>query len=237
MQIGNKKTALKDNAALYNHESDKLTDREKMKSLKGKKKWVQFRDYYLLKIVAVLAVIAFVISLVFTIFRKRPESVFYAAISDYPVLEEVEKLKADFDEYISLDPETQATTFDNSYYFKTNEFDAIQKFTVYMYVGEISVAVMPESVFMSRAKTGLFKPMSEVLTTELYLKYEDRFAMCGTLDDEGNMIENSEKVYGLYLNGCGYFTEADPLDPMVVAVCGSWQNNEICTDFIEFLFK
>ncbi len=237
MQIGNKKTALKDNAALYNHVSDKMTDREKLKSLKGRKRWIQFRDYYLLKIVAVLAVLAFVVSLLFTIFKKRPESVFFAAISDYPNQEAVEKLKEEFDAYISLDPETQATTFDNSFYFKTNEFDAIQKFTVYMYVGEISVAVMPESVFTQRAQTGLFKPMSEVLSTELYLKYNDRFAMTGILDDAGNMIENSEKAYGIFLNDCGYFKDSDPSDPMVVAVCGSWQNNKICADFIEFLFK
>jgi hypothetical protein len=238
MEIGNKKTTLKDNAALYNHESDGLTDKEKLKSLKGKKKWIQVMDYYLLKIVATIAVLAFVISLLYTVLGPKAENVFYAAICDYVMdYGKIDELQAEFEEYIELDPKKQETIFDNTFSFTTEAIASNQKFMVYLACGEISVVLMPQSIFEEKAVNGAFKPFSEILSTEAYLKYSDRFVMCGTCDDDGNIIENSEKAYGLCVDGTRYFQNENLPEPVVLAVCVSWENNEVCTDFIDFLFK
>ncbi len=238
MQIGNKKTALKDNAALYTHATDGLTEKEKMKSLTGRQKWIQFRDYYLLKIVAIIAVLVFIASLLFTVFGPKPDTVFYAAVCDYAAgLDEIEEMQKDFEAYIKIDPEKQETMFDSSFLFAADEYASTQKFAVYLAVGQISVAIMPESLFEKMAVNSYFKPMSEILPTDLYLKLNDRFVMSGTIDSDGNMISDSEKAYGLCLDGTRYFTNKLNSERTVLAVCVSWENVGICTDFIEFLLK
>ena len=238
MQIGNKRTTLKDDAALYSHESDKLTEKEKFRSLKGRKKWIQFRDYYLLKVIAIVAVLAFIVSLLYTVFSPKPETVFYAAIGDFAVdPERIDEIREDFNTYISLDTETQETTFDDGFFFMTDSYAATQKFAVYLAVGQISVAVVPQSVFEKMAPNGFFKPMSEVLPTELYLTLSDRFVMSGTNDDKGEVVPNSEKAYGIVLDGSRYYTDYSLSEPVVLCVCSTWGNNDVCVDFIEFLLK
>lgn len=238
MQIGNKRTTLKDNAALYNHETDGLTEREKFRSLHGRKKWIQFRDYYLLKIIAVVCVLAFIVSLLVTVFSPKPEVVFYAAVCDYVMdIEDVEKMQKEFDEYIALDTEKSETIFDSTFSFKTDPMGSNQKFAVYVAVGQISVAIMPQSVFEERAVNKYFKPMSEVLSTDLYLKLSDRFVMSPVTDDEGKLVPDSEKAYGICLDGTRFFTGDDYGEPIVLAVSASWGNNDVCADFIEFLLK
>ncbi len=239
MQIGNKKTTLKDNAALYNHQTDGMSEKEKFRSLKGRKKWVQFRDYYLLKIVAIVAVLAFVASLVFTVLAPKPETVFYAAVFDNAVrMDKVEELQAAFNEKIGIDPETQETTFDNTFYYYTDEYGSMQKFTVYLAVGQMSVAIMPQSVFEKIAVNSCFKPLSEVLSTDSYLKLSDRFVMSAINDSNGNPIENSEKAYGINLDNTRFFSEEQMInEPAVLAICASWENDSVCKEFIEFLLK
>ncbi len=127
MQIGNKRTALKDNAALYTHETDGLTDKEIMKSLKGRKKWIQFRDYYLMKIIAIMAVLAFVGSLLYTVLKPKPKTIFYAAVCDMTVdLENRDLIEKDFQEYVGIDKEKEDILFDSAYYFETDEVSSQQ---------------------------------------------------------------------------------------------------------------
>ena len=238
MQIGNKKTTLKDNAALYTHETDGMTEREKFKSLKGRKKWIQFRDYYLLKIVAIVAVLAFVASLLYTVLKPRPETVFYAAISDYVIdFDEVEALQQEFDDHIKLDTQKQETLFDTSFLFKTTDTGSTQKFAVYMTVGQMSVVILPQSAFEERAVYSYFKPLSEILPTDLYLKLTDRMVMSGIYDEDGVLIDDSEKAYGIRLDGLRHFEKTNTSEPVVLAVASSWVNDDICVDFIEFLLK
>ncbi len=238
MQIGNKKTTLKDNAALYTHESDGLTEREKFRSLHGRKKWIQFRDYYLLKIIAVVCVLAFVVSLLVTVFSPKPEIAFYAAVSDYVLdYEEIAEMQKEFNEYISLDEEKEETMFDSSFYFLSDEMASMQKYAVYVAVGQISVSIMPQSVYEKLVVNNYFKPLSEALSTELYLKLSDRFVMSATADDKGNLIPDSEKAYGICLDGTRFFPEGKLSEPVILTVCPAWENDAVCSQYIEFLLK
>lgn len=238
MQIGEKRTTLKDNAAIYNHKTDNMTDREKFKSLSAKGKWVQFKQYYLLKIVAFIAIGCFVVSLLYTMLKPRKEVVFFAAVSDATMNPDmVETVQKGFEERLAINPEKQETVFDDGFYLLSGDYQQNQRYTVMLYAAELSAAILPESVFQKMAPNNHFAPMSEVLPTGMYLEFSDKLAMSSINDSKGETVSDSEKAYGIYIDSSAYFKDYNYPEPIVLAVPASWKNREVCADFIEFLLK
>ncbi len=238
MQIGEKKSQLSDDSALYSHSTDNLTDKEKFKSLKGKKKFEFFRDYYLVKIIAIVCIVAFGASLLYTILKPKSETVFYAAIGDDSMpFAKIEEIQSAFNEIIGVDPETQETCFDTTFYFKSDYYNAVQKFGIYVAVSQIDVCIIPESVFETMAVNSYFKPISEALDTDTYLLVADKLVMSGTNDDDGNLIPDSESAYGIRLNDTKYYEGFDYDEDVVLCILANTTNSAKCVEFVKMLVE
>lgn len=117
MELKNKKTVLSDDAAIYHHD-EYTSEKEKWKNLHGRERWEYFKNYYVMKVIVSIVVVALSISLLITIFSPKPDTVFFAAIVNSSLLDtQIETVKDEFESAISLDPEKQETVFDTGYFF------------------------------------------------------------------------------------------------------------------------
>ena len=73
------KTTLEDDAAIY-AKRDERPAGEKFKDLQGQEKWQFFKDYALGKIIAGILILALLVSLLYSTFKPRPETIMYVAI-------------------------------------------------------------------------------------------------------------------------------------------------------------
>lgn len=238
MDIKNKKTALSDEASIYYHTGEVLSEKEKWKSMSGRQRWEYFKSYYLMKLIVAIVIAGFAGSLLYSILSPKPETVFYAAVINSAMnMQQIEQVQPEFEAYISLDPETQEILFDEGYYFYEREYESLQKFATYSAVGQIDVTVMPLSVFEKYAPAGYFAETAEKLPTDLYLELSDYLVESGRFGDDGTILEGSEAVYGIRIDGTWLYEEVSVTEPVILAISSASKNEENVIEFLRYLFK
>ena len=236
MNLKNKKTVLTDEAAIYNH-NEELSEKEKWQNMPKAKKWQYFKDYYLGKIVAIIVVAAIAGSIVKTMLTPRPDIVLSVAIiNDMTYQQTYDELQKQFDEILALDEETQETLFDTGYSIGTGDYQSWQKYTVYSAVGDLDVTILPLSVFEECAAGGMFSPVAGHLPTDLYTALSDYLLETKCRDDDGNLIPDSETVFGISLESSWAFKEQQREEPLVLAINAAAKNGENVEKFLRFLF-
>lgn len=237
MNIENKKTVLNDEASIYTR-TEEVSEKEKWKSLHGRKRWEYFKSYYLMKLVLILLAVGFVGSLIYSILSPKPDMVFYMAIINSAMdREQMGQVQPEFEGRISLDPETQETVFDDGYYFYEREYESIQKFATYNATGQIDVSVMPLSVFEKYGPAGYFARVADKLPTDLYLELSDYLVECGRFDDNGVIVEGSEAVYGIRIDGTWLYEGMELREPVILTIQNASENEENVIEFLRYLFK
>ena len=185
MNIENKQTALKDDAEIYAHNTDKMTDKEKFASLDAKGKWEFFKNYYLGKIVVGVIVAALLISLGWNIFKPRPETVFNISVSDLALSEtEVETLQAEVMTLLGCDGKKQTVETYNNMFLITDSYNSMQFFVVHLASGELDVIFMPQQVFEGLAPNSYFMPVTDVLDAAGAERLKDKFVYSGTMNED-----------------------------------------------------
>ena len=235
MDISDKKTVLDDSASIYQKREEK-SNRAKWKELKGfRAKWDHFRAYYLLKTFIWACVIALLGYGIYEIVAPEKETLLYVAVLDGVVTyTTVENLQDGYEEYMSLDEETQETLFDNSIMISdTSDAASAQKFTVHAFAGEIDMLLASETVIRSYAGHYVL-PLSEKLPADLYETLSDRFCYARAVDDSGKQGE--ELPYGIYIDGL-IDVPAYQLEPLVLTICGNAPHGENAEEFIRYLLK
>ncbi len=237
MDVKNKKTALGDDAEIYTY-NENMSTRDKLKGKSIKEKWEFFKQYYLLKVLGITIAAVFVLSLILTVVRPRKQCMIYVVSSDNAVTEEEKAaIKAAMTERLITNPKKQEIIFDDNFYFLTDEYRAYQRYMVYNTVGQITVSILPEEVFRDMVVNNQFKPISDVIPSDLFSKLADKMAISATKDEDGNMIENSEKAYGLILNDCPLFKDVDYSENVVLAVNSTGGSDGAAKTLIDFLFN
>ena len=235
MDVSEKKTTLDDSAAIYQQREEK-SDRAKWKELKGfKAKWEHFKAYYLLKTFIWACVIAFVGYAIYEMFGPDKEQMLYVAILDTVVqTDEMEELKSEFAEYISLDEETQSLYFDNMI-MVSNQSDptSAQKFTAHAFVGDIDIIIARESLIKEYAGYYLL-PLSEQVPADLYEELAEQYCYASAVDENGNVGE--ELPYGIYIAD---YAETTPYynEPVVLAIVGNSKRTENAEKFVRYLLE
>ena len=236
MDIENKKTALDDEAALYHHQ-DNVSEKEKWQNMSGTKKWEYFKNYYLMKVIVTAVVLVTLGSILHTMLTPKPEVRLSVAIIDHVMLYETQQaVQAGFDAYLGIDKEKEETLFDSGYDFAMDEINSLQKFGLYNAVGDLDVTIMPLSVFQKFAPIGYFSPISEHLTTDLYVQLSEHMLECKQKDENGVEIEGSETVYGILLDSTWVYENGGYAEPVVLAVNLATTNDENIGAFLRFLF-
>lgn len=236
MIIKNKKTALNDDAALYNRKEN-VSEKEKWKEMTGKRRLRYFVDYYLGKILLTALALAVGGSILHTMLSPKPESVFSVAIindaenqSYYNVLQE------QLEKTIGLDEETQETIFDTGYYFSGADYQSWQKYGVYNTVGDLDVSIFPKSLFEEYAPGEYFSPVADYLPSGLYSSLSEYWVESPVKDLKGNLIPGSENVYGIELSDTWFYQNCPSKEPMILVINLAPKNSENIEVFLNLLF-
>ena len=236
MNLKNKKTVLNDDAAIYKH-VDNVSEKEKWKNMSSEQRWAYFRDYYFAKIIVTIIVVAVVGSILHTMLRPRLEMVLSVAIiNDGFYQQTYEELQKDMEELLAIDEETQQTMFDTGYSFGNGDYQSWQKFTMYNAVGDLDAAIMPLSVFEECAQGGCFSPVAKLLPTDLYMDLSEYLLETKQQDEDGNLIPDSETVYGISLASVSLYEGQQRSEPMVLAISAAPDNVENIAKLLRFLF-
>jgi len=236
MNLKNKKTVLSDDAALYSHRED-VSEKERWENMTTKERWRYFADYYLGKIVIALIVLACVGSILHTVLRPRPDTVFsVAVVNDGANQATYDALQNAFQESIALDEETQQTVFDIGYNFNQFDYQSWQKFSMYNMVGDLDVTILPLSYFEQYAPGGHFSPVAAHLSSSLYSSLSEYFLETKQADEEGNLLSGTETVYGIDLSGTWLYKDQPRTEPMVLVINAAPKNMANIEKFLMLLF-
>lgn len=236
MDVKHKKTVLDDEAALYHH-SEQVSEKEKWKNMSPEKRWDYFKSYYLLKVLGVTAVVFVVGSILFSMFSPKKEVVLSVAIVNRALrMDQYEKVQAEFEALLELDPETQETVFDGGYDFELNEMEAVQKYAIYNMTGELDVTILPLSVFERYAPNGTYSPVANHLEPELSVELSEYFVESKQADTDGNLMEGSETVYGIRIDSTHVFEGYAVEEPILLVINHSTGKDEVISEFLNYLF-
>lgn len=236
MNLKNKKTVLNDDAAIYKH-NENVGEKEKWQNMSKGQRWDYFKDYYLAKIVIIFIVLAVVGSIIHTMLTPKPDRVLSVAIiNDYQYQQTYEKLQEDMNRVLDIDEETQQTVFDTGYAFGVGDYQSWQKFTMYNAVGDLDVVIMPQSIFVECAQGGCFSPVTELLPSDLYMSLSDYLLEEKLLDEDGNLIPDSETVLGISLETLSIYEGQERSEPMILAISAAPKNVENIAKFLRCLF-
>lgn len=236
MNLKNKKTVLNDDAALYSHKED-VSEKEKWQNMNKKERWQYFADYYLARIVVTVIVAAVLISILYTMLSPKPDVVLSVAIvNDSVAADTYDNLQQKFEEHLGIDPETQQTLFDTAYSFSSIDYESWQKFSMYNMVGDLDVTIMPLSVFEEYAPGGYFSAISQHLPSDLYRDLSEYMLETKQKDDDGNLIPDSETVFGINLGSTWVYEGQERTEPMVLAINAAPEHVENIEKFLRFLF-
>ena len=236
MILKNKKTVLNDDAALYNRK-ESTSEKEKWMEMSGKRRLRYFLDYYLGRILAVTLVLAVVGSILYTILSPKPESVFsVAVVNDSANQLHYDALQTQLNELLEIDEETEETIFDTGYFFSSADYQSFQKFAIYNTVGDLDVSIFPQSLFEEYAPGKHFSPVAEYLSSGLYSSLSENWVESKVLDEQGNLMEGTETVYGIDLSDTWFYQSCPSGESMILVINLAPKNQENIETFINLLF-
>lgn len=236
MDLNGKKTALNDESTIY-QQQEELSEKEKLKQMSWLQKLDYFKSYYLMKVIAVLAVLGLVVSILYTALSPKLETVLSVAVIDYAMpIETTYRVKEQFESLIVLDEKTQKTVFED-YSFSYEEKKALQKFVLYNASGDLDITIMPRSIFDIFAPYGHFAEVTERLPTDLYMELSDYLVECPQMDELGNVIEGTETVYGICIDSSWIFEGKELEESIILGIGATTSKEEMIETFLRFLFS
>lgn len=234
-----KESVLDDSADIYK-KRDKLSEKEKFKSMNGKQKLEYFNNYYRNKFIIGIAIVALIIYMFYTLLSPRPVTeLFVAVINNAITNDNVETLKTEFSQVLGLEPESDSqnliidNTFYTSTYGETSEFTLAneQKLATYFFSGEIDILVASESDFENYAKYDNFMKLSEALPSDLITTLASKFVYA-ELEETG-----TKSAYGISLKDVVvYDSSKQPIDNPVLGIIANSKQEENGVAFIKYLF-
>ena len=235
MDLTNKKTALDDSADIYQEREEK-TQRERWKEMKTfRQKWDYFKEYYLVKTIAAVVVVALLAYLGYSIFSPKPEQIFNAAIIDY-VVPETSRLTMEEEFFVYLEgTEQQFVEFDDSFaFYKDYNYAIRRSFMTYVIAGDMDVIIMPETLF--EAYVAYYTPLADVLPADLYEQLSEYFVKASKRDAQGNILEGTEQFFGIDITNVPLMQDTMCEERVILTVVGTSSKTENAVEFIKYLF-
>ena len=204
-----KESILDEEAYIYNHRGDE-NETDKWKKMNRKQKLAYFNDYYRNKIIAVIILLGFIFSLLYTILSPKPEVVAsIAVINDYLDDEKMEEFTKELSSYLELQEGKQEVQIDDTYFLEAtgmgNEIANTQRLVAKFAAGDINIVIADRDKFDEFVNSDTFAKVSEVLDSAV--PYGDRLTSNGygiSLKDSKLMKElesgKSELVLGILAN-------------------------------------
>lgn len=175
------KTKLDDDAVLYQKREEK-DERQKWEKLDRKGKWQYFKDYYLLKVVLLLVVLAILGSVVYTMVKPRPEIILNVVVINQTMEEgQREAFLTDLSNFLKIDEKEQKIQLEDNYRLDMEKVDEMTmasqtKMMANASAGELDVVIADRQTFEHYMEQGMFVDLSQILPEDLYRRLEDQMA-------------------------------------------------------------
>lgn len=220
------KTVLNEDADIYRHPGEELTEKEKWDRMDKKGKWQYFKDYYFRYLLFIGIIVLCIACLI--IFKPSPatETVLYVGfINEELDQEKEEEVKQELIDVLSLDPEKESVLFDTTL-FIDEQNTTLTKRTMEVlmeqfYTGNIDLFIAEKSIFEAYEKQGAFLKLKEALPNEYYKELGDYL-----YDEYSYSLKNSNV----------YHSFATLLEP-VIGICAKSKHMERNADFIKYLLE
>lgn len=220
------KTVLNEDADIYLHPDEDLTEKEKLGRMDWKGKWQYFKDYYS-KYVLILGLLILSI-LCIVIFKPTPqtETVLYVGFINEEIdQEQAEAVKEKMAEVLSFDPAEESILFDYTLFIEKQGGYLTQNtmtvLTEQFYTGNMDLFVAEKSVFEMYEEQGAFLKMEDVFSAEEYEKLK-----AYRYDDFSYSLKDSETYHSFA-----------SLEEPVIGICAKSKHMERNLAFIKYLLQ
>jgi hypothetical protein len=221
------KTVLNEDADIYRHPDEHLTEKEKWKRMDRHGKWQYFKDYYLRYVlIAGLLVMCVVCVSMFISGHHTTDTVLYVGFVNESIdPDREEAVKKNLEEVLSFDPEKESVLFDSTLFLQDDNSyltkNTMTVLTEQFYTGNMDLFVAEKDVFESYEEQGAFLSLKEVFSEEEYADLEEYL-----YDDCSYSLKDSEI----------YHSFASLSDP-VIGICRKSKHMERNIAFIKYLLK
>ncbi|MDO5337774.1 MAG: hypothetical protein Q4E89_10045 [Eubacteriales bacterium] len=206
MNIEHKKTALDDDSFLYQQRDDSFGKKDTSK-LSKQQKFQYFKDYYLVKIIVAVLIVAFVGAIINgTVFNRSTNVMSVVLLNESQIADDA-GLEAALTEYLQIENKNDYVSISN---YNLQDYQVNMAYVTQLSGKGIDLVICSESYFETGSNQGIFTDLSEFLPEDMYAALSDRIVEGCTAetDDYGEIISYNEPApYGIDLSGTSRFTE------------------------------
>lgn len=206
-----KESRLESDADIYKKRAPK-TEMQKLSEMTRKEKLTYFKDYYLLKLIALILVIGMCGSLLYNIFGPKPDTALYIRGVNFNYNHNNETIFVkNAGKALDINLEKEAIILDNGIAsMGTNSssaeiaYAAGQELVAMVMSHQIDIMICNEESFQTYLKDGYFINLSEVLPSDLYSDLSNDFYIGKSTEEEteehpyGIRLTNSSQIQTLF---------------------------------------
>ncbi|MGN0406089.1 MAG: hypothetical protein ACI4F1_12750 [Bariatricus sp.] len=237
-----KKTALNDDAAIY-QERPEETEKEKWSRMSREQKKQYFMDYYLFKIVVGVLLIGIAVFLIWHFVGPKDETVLYVAVVDESLdAEKLEEMQRELNQLLGADGKHEQVIIDDTFY---TEKDALTRMEVYLHSNQVDVIIAEQETYEEYAGYGFFQSMDEVLDENEQKQYQGLYRMAAGYKDTDDISfedeeteRGEEKPYGIDISGSSRFMEMKSyVDQPVLSIAQGTKHKKAAEEFVKYLMQ
>lgn len=214
MNVDSKKTVLNDEASIYQKRKNEYSTND-MKNMSGKEKWDYFKEYYMKKVLIVLAVIIFICMFVRDVIMDKSECLLNVAFMQECQVVEYDDMKTSLEEYLGFENEDEFVSINN---YNLENAQVNMSFSTLVASGSIDVVICPYEYFKEASAEGIFADLSEVMPKEMYNELSDKLLISRTeeVDYEDNVTYGEELPYGIDISDSSVLKEVSDYEGQAV---------------------
>ena len=200
MDIKHKKTALDDNASLYEKDRN-YSGKEYLKTLSGKQKFRYFLDYYWKPLLVIIILLLSVI-----------------AVNDCYIVKS-EEMAEHLKEYLEIKGKNERV---NVEYLDTENYQMQMVFLTRISANDTDLILCSEEDFQTFARQGICEDLKEILPEDMYRDLSSRILEAAYVetDYDGNELSRGpETPYGIDITGSALYQRFEGLgDQLILCV-------------------
>ena len=192
MDMKFKKTALDDDADIYQHGTKSIT-KEEIKKLPLKKRFSYFCDYYLAKCLIVIALLICIVLIIRTsINGKQHTPVLSVALINEIYLSDTDTLADTLKNSLNLDEDSVV----NVTYYNLDEYQNNMSYLAHLSAGSVDVILCSEEFFEDSASQGMFADLNSLLSEKELSAYSSQLKEASVVDTDtdGTVLSESDPV-------------------------------------------
>ncbi len=230
---------------VYNKNRDKNRNmhdeiREQNAKLKGaplREKLAYFKDYYLKMTLAVIAIIAFVVSIGYTMITAPDETAFSAFFFNDTGYSADSSLQDTFTEYLGVDPREYNVYIDATPTYSElgtyDDYTSIQRCMANIAGEDLDVMLCDQLAYEHFATSEIFLDITTILPKDLMEKFKDKIVY-STLEETGEEIPSAIIVTDApVLQQYHYYDDKDAY----FCVVSNSQNIDNVITFLRFIYE